>query len=238
MGSNCEDVGRDGGAVDAADGVPTVSDCCDDDDSGLPGPLDGGRERIVGARGNVGQTERQIEHPDVQTVVVLVLDDPVDGGDDLLDVGDAVGSGDLHAHDAAVRCDAADLVAVVAGDDACEVRAVAEGVEVDEVRHPGFSGEVGSVHDLAGLVEARNGCDARVDQRHIDALAAETLLGQLSRRLLGDDPHRHGFAGPDGHRQRHLSGVIGGGFSGCGLGVSEPGGGECRHHERGNEHRQ
>ena len=85
---------------------------------------------------------------------LLVLDDPVDAGDHLGDVGLAGGAGDLDADDPAVGGDTADHVAVVAGDDAGEVGAVAVRVEPGEIVEATLVGEVGTVEDLARLVEA------------------------------------------------------------------------------------
>src|SRR4051794_37901325 len=106
-----------------------------DDDAGLPRVLHRGGERVelvalhtVGAVGQVDDT-------DVHAVVVAVLHDPVDAGDDLADVDGAVVRTDLHTQQLRAGGDALEAGggAVVAGDDAGHVGAVAEAVVVGEL---------------------------------------------------------------------------------------------------------
>src|SRR3712207_9296806 len=58
-----------------------------------------------GVLGRVGAVA-EVDHPDVEVAVVAVLHDPVEGGDDLGDVGGAVGGAGLDAHDAGLGGDA------------------------------------------------------------------------------------------------------------------------------------
>ncbi len=59
--------------------------------------------------------------------------------------------------------------------------AVTVGVEIGEVRELRLVGQVGAVDDLVGLIEADNGGDPGVDERHVDPLASVALLVQLAR---------------------------------------------------------
>ena len=56
-GADREDVRRQRRAVDSADHVAAVARCGHDDDAGVPGPLDGCRERIAGGRRNAAGAE-------------------------------------------------------------------------------------------------------------------------------------------------------------------------------------
>ena len=210
MGTDCDHIGRHRRAVDPTDVVATVARRCDDDDPGVPGTLDGRREWITLVRRHARHAEREVEYTDVEPVVVPVLDDPVDAGDHLGDVGLARCAGDLDVDDPAVRGDAADHVAVVTGDDAGEVGAVAVGVEPGEIVEAAFVREVGPVDDLAGLVEPVDRSDAGVDQGDVDALPGRVLARILGLRLLRDHLHDHGLTRPDSHRQRDRLGVGGG----------------------------
>ena len=124
--------------------VAIVAGGDNDHDAGLPSLLDRKRQGVErGGLSGVGP-ERQVDHADVHPVVVLVLDDPVDGSNDLGDVHGAVVTRDLDVDDAGVGGDADELAVpgvgprigdpgVLAGDDAGHVGAVAVGVEVAEV---------------------------------------------------------------------------------------------------------
>ena len=95
---------------------------------------------------------------------MLVLHDPVDGGDHLHHVGGTVRRADLHVDDAGAGSDAVHTGPGTV-DDAGEVRAMAVGVEVLEPWHLGVEREVGTVDDLA---DARDRRDAGVDQCDVD----------------------------------------------------------------------
>ncbi|GAB3868624.1 hypothetical protein GCM10027610_126180 [Dactylosporangium cerinum] len=106
-----------------------------------------------------------------------MLDDPVDAGDHLRDVHGAAGRADLDRGQLRLGGDAAEAGGgVVADDDAGEMRAVAERVEVAQVGRLGLEREVRAVDDLrrgqAGHVD-----DAGVDERDADpaAVAAADL---------------------------------------------------------------
>ena len=81
----------------------------------------------------------------MQSVVVPVLDHPVDGRDDLADVRAAVRRRDFQADDPGVRCDAAvdggrvgsvwrGCILVAARDEAGHEGSMAIGIEVSQVR--------------------------------------------------------------------------------------------------------
>ena len=76
---------------------------CHDHDAGLPGLLDRVGERVDPVVLRRVRAVGEVDDPDVQPVVVPVLDDPVDRGDDLADVGAAVGDADLEAARSARR---------------------------------------------------------------------------------------------------------------------------------------
>ena len=120
----------------------------DHDDAVVPGLLGGVRERVDGVRLRRVRAVRQVEDADVQAVVGAVLDDPVDGRDDLRDVHATVGDADLEADDPCAGGDAA-VVLAGAGDQPGHRGAVAVGVEVPELRRLGLEREVRAVDELA-----------------------------------------------------------------------------------------
>ena len=91
----------------------------DDDDAGIPCPIERGRERI----GRGGRTDTAVEgdRQDVDVERVGIGDDPIDGIDHPLLRDHPVAAGDLHRHDAGTGCNAEE-VPIVAGDDARQVR--------------------------------------------------------------------------------------------------------------------
>ncbi len=102
-----------------------------------PGDLGRVGQRVDGVRLLRERAEREVQHLDVHAVVVAVLHDPVDAGDDLRHVGRTVGRADLDVDDPRVGRDADELgrvtqvAGVTAGDDPGHVRAVA--VRVDRL---------------------------------------------------------------------------------------------------------
>ena len=124
----------------------------------------------------------EVEDADVQAVVVFVLNDPVDGGDDLGDVGPAVGRRDLDAEDLGRpgRCRGRRDASRAAPEPA-SLAAISPAMNVP---WPFVSmlGEIGSLglerqvrpHDqLPRFVEAGDWRAARVDERHVNAVARE-----------------------------------------------------------------
>ena len=89
--------------------VAGVAGCGDDHDAGVPRLLRRERQRIAQRVLVRVRSVRQVQHPDVHSVVVLVLNHPVDRRDDLRDIDAAVGRADLHVHDAGIGRDAAVL---------------------------------------------------------------------------------------------------------------------------------
>ena len=77
----------------------TVAGRGHDDNAVLPRLLDRVRKDVGLIVRRVVDTERQVDHADVQAVGLLILYDPVDRGDDLRDVDGAERVGDLHTHD-------------------------------------------------------------------------------------------------------------------------------------------
>ena len=139
-----------------------------DDDAGVPGLLDRVGERIDAVPLRRVGAVREVEDADVQIVVVAVLDDPVDRGDDLRDVNATVGSRDLEAYEARIGCHAAvgrcrGLVVwggqgiVPACDEAGHEGAVAIGVQPGQVGRLGLERQIGSVDDLARSVSPSTG---------------------------------------------------------------------------------
>ena len=160
----------------------------------MPGSLDGVREWVaeVGL-GGVGAV-REVEDPDIEPVVGLVLDDPVDRGDDLGDVRPSVGNTDLEAHDARIGRDAEEVgrvgrvgpwlgVAAASGDDPGHERAVTVGVEVGQVWRLGLERKVRTVDDLVGGAQALHRRNAGIDQGDIYSLAR--VAGVPPRRGTG-----------------------------------------------------
>ena len=163
-----------------------------------PGLLDGKRERIdIGGLPRVGAI-RKVQHANVETVVILVLDDPVDRRNDLGDIGAAVRRRHLQAYDAGVGRDTAvgggrsirigsGQRAVVSGDKAGHERAVSEGVEILKIRGLRFERQVGSVDDLARRVQAGNRGNAAVDNGNVDALTGVPGVPPVGRAKIGSD---------------------------------------------------
>src|SRR5262245_40352208 len=185
-GADREQVRVDGRAREAVVGVvlARVPGRSDDEDALAPGLLEGEGERVDAVALGRVRAERQLDHADVEAVRGTVLHDPVDRGDDLGDVGDAVAVADLHVDDPGVRRDAEEAARVgevgegragliAPGDDAGEVRAVPVVVPHPAARVLGVEGEVRPVDDLAGLVQALDPGDAGVDQRDVHAVAGD-----------------------------------------------------------------
>ena len=229
VGADCEQhrvvrrVGqaRDRGAVVAAGG--------DHDDAVLPGGLGGVGQRVdVVALAGVGAVA-EVEHPHVQTAVVGVLDDPVDGGDDLADVRRTVTGTDLDADHPCVRGDADEALAAVrdvrpagglggvpADHDRRHVRAVAERVVLGQCRVLGVKGQVGSVDDVAtgqpghrrdtgvdhGDVDARTGVAVGPRGLRADHLADQVERAGIGRRVVAQGRRHAGEMTGDvgGHR--------------------------------------
>ncbi len=208
-------VGQRGGVVHVALEA-VVAAGRDDEDARLPGLLGRVGERVDrGGLGAVGAV-RQVDDPDVQVVVVAMLDDPVDRGDDLADVHPTVGDADLDRHDPGVRGHPAigrrrrirvrrREAGVLAGDEPGHERPVAVGVEVAQVGRLGLEREVGSVDDLARRGQALDPADTRVDDRDVDAVAGEARVPPRRRARV---------RGRVGHRVHVGSGVVAAGQRG------------------------
>ena len=227
MSADRNHVGVDRRAIYPTCIVAPVASRSDNDDPGMPRPLDGGRERITLAASHTGHPEREVQNSDVEPVVVAVLDDPVDPGDHLGDAGLTARTGNLDAHDPAVRCDARYLVAVVAGDDPGQVRAVPVCVEIGKVREATFVRQVWPVDDLARLIEPVHRGDTRVDQCNVDALTGVALVGEFALGLLSDYLHWHRLTGLNCHRKADLF-RIGSRWSGTGHGRGARCGGDAK----------
>ena len=159
----------------------------DHDDAVLPGVLDGRGQRVglvglhrVGAEGEVDDTDPGAVGGR------RVLRDPVEAGDDLADVGAAVGRRELErlesASGATPSCTDGLSVAiparvrvdrVVCGDDAREMRAVTVGVLVDQVGAVRLDRQVRAVVQLVRAVQAGDLGRAGVEQGDADALAGD-----------------------------------------------------------------
>src|SRR5262249_37147017 len=87
----------------------------DDHDALAPGALGGVGEGIDDVLLDAVGAEREVQHADVHAVVVAVLDHPVDAGNDLRHVGDAVAAGGLDVNDARVGRDAIEVVRIQVG---------------------------------------------------------------------------------------------------------------------------
>src|SRR5829696_5498038 len=167
-GDHVRVVGR---VVDLLRTEALVADGDDDHDSLVPGLLGRVGQRVHHVALDTVGTERHVQHPDVQTVLVAVLDDPVDGRDGLRDVGLTLGVSDLDADDAGVRRHADEVRrvpahrgrgGVTAGDDAGHGGPVTVGVEVLR-RAAGLERQVRAVDDLARPGQPVDRDDARVD---------------------------------------------------------------------------
>ena len=170
---------------------PSLPAAGDDDDPGKPGAFDRVGQRIEHiVLGAVG-AERQVEDANVEAVAVAVLDDPVDRGDDLGDVGHAVGGANLHVRLTRARRHAYEVIVGVASwsfglaprvarsDDAGHVSAVAVAVDVARRGRLRVERQVRAVDQAAGEVGLR--VYARVDHRNVDAVAGDAALPQVSR---------------------------------------------------------
>ena len=69
----------------------------------LPQLLGGVGERLADVRATRVDAEREVQHADVQAVRAAVAAHPVERHQDAHEAGDAVGAGDLHAHEPRVR---------------------------------------------------------------------------------------------------------------------------------------
>ena len=162
--------------------------------AGRPGPLDRVVERVdlpvllgVGA-------EAEVEDPDV--VPVLERDHPLDGGQDVADVGGAVGPGGLDRQDAGLGGDALPLAAragPVAGDQPGDEGAVAVAVVAVQLAREvlaglGAAGEVvAHLDEPAGQVGQAGG-DPGVEHGHGDPAAGDPALpGVVGLDHLGVD---------------------------------------------------
>ena len=145
--------------------VAAVAGGRDHDDSGIPCLFDGKGQGVDAVPLRRVRPIRQVEDPDVEAVVVAVLDDPVDGCDDLRHVGAAVGGGDLQADDSRVgrhspvgrgrRVDVGTRERDVAtGDEAGHEGPVTEGVEIRQVVGLGLERQVRAVDHLARAAQS------------------------------------------------------------------------------------
>ena len=160
--------------------VAAVTGGRDHDDALLPGLLDRVGQRIdLGRLGRVGAVG-EVDHADVQTVVVAMLDHPVDRRDHLRHVHPAVGNTDLDRDDPRIRRHPAvggrrrarirrAQRRVLARDQAGHERAMPVRVEIPQRRALRLEREVGPVDDLAGSGETLDRAHTRVDHRDIDA---------------------------------------------------------------------
>ena len=172
------------------------------DDPRPPCSLCGEREGIHERRLRRVGAVRQVEHPDVHAVVVLVIDDPVDRRDHLRHIDASIGGSDLETDDASIRSDAAILGRrgvrvgllqrrVLAGDEAGDERAMTVGVEVRQVRSLRFQREIRAVDDLVGCRQTLDRCDPRVDDRYVDAGPGDPVIPELcGADVLGHRLHR------------------------------------------------
>ena len=189
------------GSADAAL-VAGVAGRRDHDDACVPRPFCGEGERIHQGRLRRVGSVREIEDPDVHAIVVLVVDDPVDRGDHLGDIDASIGGSDLETDDASVRSDSSVhpggcirvrllQVRVFAGDQAGDECAMTIGVEVGQVWSLRFERQVGTVDNLVGSGETFDGCDPRVDDRHVDAGPGDSLIPECGGAdVLGHRLHR------------------------------------------------
>ena len=198
-GAHGDDVGVRRGVVKPAAGGAPVAGGGHHHDPGVPGHLGGEGQRVVLiALGAVG-AERKVEDPDVDAVVVAVLDDPADRRDDLGDINRAAGRPDLDVDDPRVGRDAeiggagvGDVrPGVLARDEAGHEGAVAERIEVLDRGSGGVEGDVRAVDDLAGAGQSLNGRDPGVDDGDVHPGAGDPLA-----------PRRIGADGGGGVRQR------------------------------------
>src|SRR5512132_1387335 len=172
-------VGRLG---DGLGGGAVVAGRDDHGHAGRPGPLDRVVERVdPPVLGRVG-AEAEVEHPDV--VALLEGDHPLDGGQDVADVGGAVGPGDLHRQDPGAWRDALPLTAgagAVAGDQPGDEGAVPVAVVAVELARQvlaggGLAGEVVADLDQPAGQVGQVGGDAGVEHGHGDAAAGDPAL--------------------------------------------------------------
>ena len=160
----------------------------------VPELLDRPRQH-VGAVVLRHDAEREVDDADVVAVAIVVAADPVQRREHAGEIGAAVGTGDLEAHHARRRCDAREARGRVApGDQAREVRAMAERVEVAQVAVAALGREVRAVDQAARLGQATDRDDARVDQRDVDAAAVGC-----------GEPGDAAAAGNELHRLAHLA---------------------------------
>ncbi|CAB4827658.1 unannotated protein [freshwater metagenome] len=209
--ADSDHVGIHGRAGEAARVVAVVAGGDNHHDAGLPRPLERVGQRIGGVRQRRATAVGEVEHPDLQ--IGGVLDDPVDASDDLRDIGGASVVANLDRHDACARSNTFEPLRVllgelrvrarsVSGDDAGDVRAVAEVVVVGGLGDTGFGGEVDQGNHLGVVRKSRNGGDTGVDDSNVDAFAGIALVPEIACADLVDDvvhrAERQPGAGPVG----------------------------------------
>ena len=195
--------GRVEGRVgEAGGGLAVVAGRDDHRDAGLPGLLGREGEGIVDVALRAVGAEGEVDQADVEAVVVLVLNHPVDAGDHLRHVAGAGHVADLDRDQAGIRGDTqeargvsgigtGDGGLVTAGDDARHVGAVAVAVQVGEIPRLGVEGDVRAIDHLARRGQALHRCDPGVDQGDVHPLAGEAL-----------GPHRASAGDPGGVVER------------------------------------
>ena len=160
-----------------------------------PGVLDSLRQRIDFGRLTACGVVRQVEHADVQTVGLPVLDDPIDRRNHLRHIDSPGVVGHLHADDASVGCHADEIRLLgvqgigtgrAAGDDTGDVGAVTVGVEAGDGWDATLEREVGPHHDL-GRGELGDGYHPGVDDGDVYAVAGVSGRPELVGSDLGDD---------------------------------------------------
>ena len=189
-------VDRRGSQLGPAGALVAAGD--DHDDARLPGVLDRVGQRVEARRlGRVGAVG-EVQHPDREAGVVGVLHHPVDRGDHLGHVAAAVAGGHLERDQPGVRRDPGEPSGgrrgvlragrhhVAAGDDRGQVGAVAEAVQVPQVRLRRLQRQVRAVDHVAAGQPGDRG-DPAVDQGDVDPLARPALLpGAVGRGEAGD----------------------------------------------------
>ena len=136
--------------------LAVVAGCGHDDDALAPQLLDRPGQHVVPVVAAVLDAEREVDDADIEPVGVPVVADPLERVEHLREARLAVGAGDLEADDTRARGHAGEAgERVAAGDQAGQVGAVAERVELGEPRVAPLGREVGSVHDPAGLRRGR-----------------------------------------------------------------------------------
>ncbi len=200
-GADGDDVRVDRGHRQAVRRRAAVSGGGHHDDPAVPGVLHRPGKRVDLPGLDRVRAVGQVEDPHVHPGVVTVLDHPVDGRDHLGHVGPAVTGGDLHVQQLGLGRDACEqegrgLLAVealvLAGDDACQVGAVPEAVDVAGALGLALVGEVGTLHHLVVVGgQARHRGDTGVDERHRHAVPGRSSSpGALGAAGGGQREHR------------------------------------------------